>query len=106
MVHSTYHIFCLRKDDGNVSLTVFCFVLFFSVGVHVLVEDVNEFAPKWSIRSDEKEISEEAKHQQPVHTLTTNVAIEEGQLLEEVRRRFLRPICHACGLGCSAALPS
>ena len=55
------------------------------------MEDVNEFAPKWSIRSDEKEISEDEKHQQPVHTLTTNVAIEEGQLLEEVRTKIFAP---------------
>ena len=71
------------------SLTDFCFC-FFSVGVHVLVEDVNEFAPKWSIRSDEKEISGE-EHQQPVHTLAINVAIEEGQLLEEVRKKIFAP---------------
>ena len=49
----------------------------FSVGVHVLVEDVNEFAPKWKIQTGNKEESEE-------HTLATDVAIEEGQLLEEV----------------------
>ena len=55
-----------------------------------MVEDVNEFAPKWSIRSDEKEISGE-DHQQPVHTLATNVAIEEGQLLEEVRKKIFAP---------------
>jgi len=52
-----------------------------SVGVHVLVEDVNEFAPKWKIRSNEK-----SSESEPVHTLATNVAIEEGQLLEEVIR--------------------
>ena len=59
-------------------------LLFFSysVGVHVLVEDVNEFAPKWKIRSNEK-----TSESEPVHTLATNVAIEEGQLLEEVRER-------------------
>ena len=51
---------------------------FFSVGVHVLVEDVNEFAPKWKIHSENKEESASD------HTLATNVAIEEGQLLEEV----------------------
>lgn len=55
---------------------------FYSVGVHVLVEDVNEFAPKWKIRSNEK-----SSESEPVHTLATNVAIEEGQLLEEVRKR-------------------
>jgi len=49
-----------------------------SVGVHVLVEDVNEFAPKWKIHSENKEESASD------HTLATNVAIEEGQLLEEV----------------------
>ena len=54
----------------------------YSVGVHVLVEDVNEFAPKWKIRSNEK-----SSESEPVHTLATNVAIEEGQLLEEVRKR-------------------
>ena len=42
-----------------------------------MVEDVNEFVPKWNIRSET--ISEE-----PLHTLTTGVAIEEGQLFEEV----------------------
>ena len=52
------------------------------MGVHVLVEDVNEFAPKWKIRSNEK-----SSESEPVHTLATNVAIEEGQLLEEVRKR-------------------
>ena len=51
-----------------------------SVGVHVMVEDVNEFAPKWNIRSDP--IPENEK--EPLHTLTTGVAIEEGQLFEEV----------------------
>ena len=45
-----------------------------------MVEDVNEFAPKWNIRSDP--IPENEK--EPLHTLTTGVAIEEGQLFEEV----------------------
>ncbi len=55
---------------------LFCFLR--SVGVHVLVEDVNEFAPKWKMpKGDETK--------EPLHALTTNVAIEEGQLLEEVR---------------------
>ena len=69
------------------TLLFFSFFLFFSVGVHVLVEDVNEFAPLWNIRSDEKSSSEE----EPVHTLATNVAIEEGQLLEEVRKKIFAP---------------
>ena len=51
--------------------------IFFSVGVHVMVQDVNEFAPKWNIRSED--IANE-----PLHTLTTGVSIEEGQLFEEV----------------------
>lgn len=50
-----------------------------SVGVHVMVQDVNEFAPKWNIRSED--IANE-----PLHTLTTGVSIEEGQLFEEVIR--------------------
>ena len=33
--------------------------------------------PKWKIRSENSV--------EPIHTLATNVAIEEGQLLEEVR---------------------
>ena len=41
-----------------------------------MVQDVNEFAPKWNIRSEAAE--------EPLHTLTTGVAIEEGQLFEEV----------------------
>lgn len=55
--------------------------VFFSVGVHVLVEDVNEFAPKWKLHADQD--------QEPLHTLTSNVAVEEGQLLEEVVACFL-----------------
>ena len=42
-----------------------------------MVQDVNEFAPKWNIRSED--IANE-----PLHTLTTGVSIEEGQLFEEV----------------------
>ena len=48
----------------------------------MLVEDVNEFAPQWNNprnKEDEVEAATEAEH-----TLATNVAIEEGQLLEEV----------------------
>ena len=41
-----------------------------------MVEDVNEFAPKWKIRSDNTE--------EPIPTLATSVSIEEGQLFEEV----------------------
>ena len=55
---------------------------FYSVGVHVLVEDVNEFAPKWKIHTENKEESASD------HTLATNVAIEEGQLLEEVTQHI------------------
>ena len=46
-----------------------------------MVQDVNEFAPKWNIRSED--IANE-----PLHTLTTGVAIEEGQLFEEVSARY------------------
>ena len=51
------------------------------MGVHVLVDDVNEFAPQWNIQRN-KEDEDEATASE--HTLATNVAIEEGQLLEEV----------------------
>ena len=48
-----------------------------------MVQDVNEFAPKWNIRSED--IANE-----PLHTLTTGVSIEEGQLFEEVSARHCR----------------
>lgn len=54
-----------------------------SVGVHVLVDDVNEFAPQWNIQRNKEDEDEAAASE---HTLATNVAIEEGQLLEEVIR--------------------
>ena len=73
-----YVIYCAFFVPNNLKYVSF----FYSVGVHVLVEDVNEFAPKWKIRSNEK-----SSESEPVHTLATNVAIEEGQLLEEVRKR-------------------
>ena len=60
--------------------------LFFSVGVHVMVQDVNEFAPKWNIRSED--IANE-----PLHTLTTGVSIEEGQLFEEVSASVCNVYC-------------
>ena len=46
-----------------------------------MVDDVNEFAPQWNIQRN-KEDEDEATASE--HTLATNVAIEEGQLLEEV----------------------
>ena len=46
-----------------------------------MVDDVNEFAPQWNIQRN-KEDGDEATASE--HTLATNVAIEEGQLLEEV----------------------
>lgn len=46
-----------------------------------MVEDVNEFAPKWRLNGNEEE---------PAQTLTTGVSIEEGQLLEEVCLRTQR----------------
>lgn len=39
-----------------------------------MVEDVNEFAPKWKIHDNGE----------PAQTLATGVSVEEGQLLEEV----------------------
>ena len=63
------------------------YIFFFSVGVHVMVQDVNEFAPKWNIRSED--IANE-----PLHTLTTGVAIEEGQLFEEVSAK-IRKKCNS-----------
>ena len=46
-----------------------------------MVDDVNEFAPQWNIQRN-KEDEDEATASE--HTLATNVAIEEGQFLEEV----------------------
>ena len=50
-----------------------------------MVQDVNEFAPKWNIRSED--IANE-----PLHTLTTGVAIEEGQLFEEVSAKIRKKV--------------
>ena len=51
-----------------------------------MVQDVNEFAPKWNIRSED--IANE-----PLHTLTTGVSIEEGQLFEEVSASVCNVYC-------------
>jgi hypothetical protein len=77
-VHSADLLYQLRPPHKLLSEKLFttnC-PFFCSVGVHVLVEDVNEFAPKWNIRSENPG--------EPIHTLATSVSIEEGQLFEEV----------------------
>ena len=55
-----------------------------------MVQDVNEFAPKWNIRSED--IANE-----PLHTLTTGVSIEEGQLFEEVSASVCNVLCEYFG---------
>lgn len=57
------------------------------MGVHVLVDDVNEFAPQWNIQRNKEDKNEAAASE---HTLATNVAIEEGQLLEEVTHHIFK----------------
>ena len=57
------------------------------MGVHVLVDDVNEFAPQWNIQRNKEDKNEAIASE---HTLATNVAIEEGQLLEEVTHHIFK----------------
>ena len=55
----------------------------FSVGVHVLVQDVNEYAPEWIGQQvlDQDDIGEPKISASPS---TLRVEVEEGQLLEHI----------------------
>ena len=58
--------------------------MFCSVGVHVLVQDVNEFAPEWIV--GQQELDEDDIGQPRISTgpSTLRVEVEEGQLLEHI----------------------
>ena len=61
---------------------------FFSVGVHVMVQDVNEFAPEWTtVDSDDDEDdddSDENDDDENPRPATLSVTVDEGQILEQV----------------------
>lgn len=60
-----------------------------SVGVHVFVQDVNEFAPKWKLaREGEGDSSSLSSPSSAInqHSIATSVTVEEGQLFDELIR--------------------
>ena len=64
--------------QGFICINIYiCFFFIFSVGVHVLVQDINEYAPEWEEYADRDSGMSSTPN-------TLRVEVEEGQLLENI----------------------